>query len=506
MIRPTQPNTAPAPHGQALHSPARSGNQPLTRLPQATLALGLLFGLVVDQLWFGHDPTPLLLTLLTALFCGSGLALAWQAGSVQRHWQVLWSGVALLSQALLLLRSSTDVLHPLLLLCSLAALALFVLQRGNVSLDQVQPSQCLQLPRIVLGTLLSGSLTLLRAAAGPTPRRGLPVLAILAGLALALGALAVFTLLFTLADAGFERWLDQLFSEVPDVSGHLLLVLVATWAASGLLSLAWCSPELGSRAVLMQLHPWTVGVLLATLSPLFLIFAGFQLANLLDTPADTAARAGLSLAEFARRGFFQLLASAGLTLGLLTLLSTSASQVWYRRFACVLLGCVGIMLAAATQRIAFYVQSFGLSVDRVVASVFIAWVALSMVAFVATVLRQRPGAFIACLTGSGLVLCLLLAAANPAAVVVESNAARSGSGQLPLDTDYLLSLGEDAVPALVAVLPSLDPTTQCLLVQALQERWSTPPVSSTDWRDWTLSVMRARASLRDTDTYLRRCP
>ena len=482
------------------------GSQVPHRLLQTTLGLGLLFGLVVDRLWFGHEPSPLLLTLLTLLFCSSGLLLAWQAASPQRYWQLLWSTAALLCQALLLLRSSTEILRPLLLLATLAALSLFLLQRSEVPLGQVALRHCLQVPRIVLGAVLVRTLALLRQAAEPTSRRGLPLLAMLGGMVLALVALATFTLLFALADAGFERWLEGLVFELPAFIPHLLLVLLAAWMSSGLLSLAWQSPELAARAAPAALHPWTLGVLLATLCPLFVVFAGFQLANLFGAAADTAARSGLGIAEFARRGFFELLVSAGLTLGLLTLLSASASQVWYRRFARVLLTCVGIILASAGQRIALYVQSFGLSIDRVVACTFIAWIALGILAFFATVLRQRPGAFIACLAGLGIALCLLLAAVNPAALVVRSNVALARSGQLPLDSDYLLNLREDAVPALVDTLPGLDPTTQCLLVQSLLERWGPATGSSSDWRDWTWSVMRARASLQDAAARWPRCP
>ncbi len=506
MIPAEAPSVSKPLQDPVLPSQHTPGSQPPQRLLHMTLGLGLLFGVVVDRLWFGHDPSALLLTLLTLLFCSSGLLLAWQAVSPQRYWQLLWSAVAVLCQGLLLLRSSTGILRPLLLLGTLAALSLFLLQRGKVPLGHITLWHCLQVPRVVLGTVLARTLTLLRATAEPASLRGLHALAILGGMALALMALAVFILLFALADAGFGRWLEGLVFELPEFAPHLLLVLLAAWIASGLLSLAWQSPELGSRAAPAALHPWTLGVLLATLCPLFLVFAGFQLANLFGAAAETAARSGLTVAEFARQGFFELLASAGLTLGLLTLLSASAPQRWYRRFAAVLLACVGIILASAGQRIALYVQSFGLSIDRVVACTFTAWIALGILAFFATVLRQRPGAFIACLAGLGIALCLLLAALNPAALVVRSNVALARGGQVPLDSDYLLNLGEDAVPALVNALPALDPGTQCLLVPSLLERWAAASDDSTDWREWTWSVRRARASLQNAAPRWPRCP
>ncbi len=96
----------------------------------------------------------------------------------------------------------------------------------------------------------------------------------------------------------------------------------------------------------------------------------------------------------------------------------------------------------------------------------LAWIAVTLLWFAATVLRNRPERF---LSGGLAAAAMILAAlhlVNPAAVVVEVNIRRVASGA-PLDLRYLADLGADGVPALVAALPRLPDGDQRFVAQLL---------------------------------------
>ena len=82
-----------------------------------------------------------------------------------------------------------------------------------------------------------------------------------------------------------------------------------------------------------------------------------------------------------------------------------------------------------------------------------AWLAVLLLGFLATVLRGRRDLFARGVLASAFVALFLLHAADPEAAIVRANATLAHG----FDVDYALRLHADAVPALIEVLPSLDP-------------------------------------------------
>jgi Domain of unknown function (DUF4173) len=69
-------------------------------------------------------------------------------------------------------------------------------------------------------------------------------------------------------------------------------------------------------------------------------------------------------------------------------------------------------------------------------------------------------------------------------------------GRQGLDMWYALTLGDDAVPALVMALPALSAEDRTWVMADLEDRWeelNRPP--STAWPSWNLARERARAAL-----------
>jgi hypothetical protein len=67
-------------------------------------------------------------------------------------------------------------------------------------------------------------------------------------------------------------------------------------------------------------------------------------------------------------------------------------------------------------------------------------------------------------------------------------------------------LSADAVPTLVAALPSLMEADRCVVAHWLVQKWVADGERqhSTDWRTWNYARMTARRVLRENEAMLRR--
>jgi hypothetical protein len=233
-----------------------------------------------------------------------------------------------------------------------------------------------------------------------------------------------------------------------------------------------------------------LGVLLAT-------FAIIQVNYLFGGITTVLETAGLTLAEYARRGFFELLAITGLVLAVLWVAhnlldhAEPTSPRGFRLFAVPLLALVGIVMVSALVRLRLYVEHFGLSENRLYATAFMAWLAAVLGWFAVTVLRDQADRFAFGAVLAGFVMLIALTALNPHALIARTNLARAARGQ-ELDSRYLTSLGADAVPAVVAAWPTLDADERCALWAPMLARWKEPP---SDWRSWNAARTRARAAV-----------
>lgn len=465
-----------------------------------TLVSGLLLGLLADRLWTDYGTSPLTLLIVFGAFCGSALWLARRSGSPVLLAQALWSALALFCVMMMMLRH-TEILNLLLLLSLPTTIALFLLQRSGLGLRTSEPHHALTAGLLLFTSMAGRSVSLLQSLSLQDKVDHAGIRRAVLGSVIALPVLLLFWQLFMAADAAFERWALQLQWLSPTLPWHVFSVLVLGWIASGVMALAWQPVAADRDRFRVTLGTTEATIVLAAVSALFVLFAGFQLANLFSSPADNVARAGLSIAEFARHGFFQLMWIAPLALALLALLSSCAAQLWYRRLGVLLLACVVIVMASSVQRIAYYLDNYGLTVDRIVACAVLLWLALCIAAFAVTVLHRRAGGFLALAASMAVAICLLLTLLNPAALAVHANVALARTQQKPLDLDYLLALGSDAVPALIDELPALPSREQCTVATAVINSWWDPLRYATpaqrDWRNWNASPMLAATAVHN---------
>lgn len=324
--------------------------------------------------------------------------------------------------------------------------------------------------------------------------------AVVRGLALAVPLVTVFAVLLSSADARFERWLGSFFRwNAEDAFLHLITSVVFAWAAAGILrALALQGGE--ARAVLPRLPGPRLGLVettmvLGMLNALFLAFVVLQVPYLFGTSSVVESGA-LNYSEYARRGFFELVAVAGLVLPVLLGLHwfmrvERPTDVYvFRGFAWLQVMLVSVIVASALHRMRLYQGAYGLTELRLYTTAFMGWIAAVLGWFCLTVLRGRRERFaFGALVAAGLTVAALHAA-NPDAWIVRTNLERARAGR-PFDARYAASLSGDAAPVLASALPRLPAAERCTAARALERRWSGP----LDWRAWSWGRSRAVAAV-----------
>jgi hypothetical protein len=314
------------------------------------------------------------------------------------------------------------------------------------------------------------------------------------GLAVSVPVAFVFAGLLMQADAAF----DTLLSRALDVEWfveHGARVGLVAWLAAGLLrGLAGSvSPSAIASRRAGSLGLGEIGPVLATVDLLFLLFVAVQFRYLFGGGELVRTLTGLSYAEYARRGFFELVAVAALTLPLLLVAdhfldrSDGRRVRRFRQLAGLMLILLDVMLASALLRMWLYTTQFGLTELRFYTTAFMAWLVLVLGWFAATVLRGRRERFAAgALVGGWLVLAAINLV-NPDRVIAEVNLSRAAQGR-PLDVAYAATLSADALATYRRRLPQLGTNEACETAQRLNDRWNRELHTN---KRWTIALAQA---------------
>ena len=357
---------------------------------------------------------------------------------------------------------------------------------------------------------------------------------VLRGLLVAVPILAGFAVLLGSADAVFGRALDEAL-RLPDfddlVARTVFVAFAATLVAGPILIAAGpigllspvpdrtaaptadrtAQPGAGEDAVSAQSVGRRSGateavVVLVALDVLFAVFATIQVVYLFGG-ADTLAAVGMTYSDYAREGYFQLVGVVGLA----GLLLVGAHEVAGRRRDLLVAGCgllvlTAVILASAAFRLRLYQDAYGWTELRFFVAASIAWLAAAIVIALTLLATNRMRWLAHGLAAAGVAITLAVSAIGPQAFVMDQNLARvlnpalvPPGGHSGFDVGYGLSLGDDAVPSLVAALPALPPEDRALVLQQLRFRpapeaqLGEPDASG--WQSWNLSRLRAREAL-----------
>ncbi len=278
------------------------------RLIIGAVAGGLFFDLAVHSGPATIAVTAWLIVVAAALLLG---------GRLRGLQSKLLIGAAPVLGLLFTLRSSAWVLLP----AGCAILFLFFI---GVSLGADGSGLSATLPAILnrLGTV-AGHLVIapgmfrLEGRATATDRAARQATAIARGLLLGVPVVLLVGLLLAGADPIFRSWFD-----LGPLARHLVFVLIGVWFVVGLARASSAKEPAAPLQATPALGPVEASLVLGGLCALYAAFVGAQFVALSNAGHRILVTRGLTYAQYARSGFFQLLACAAITL--LVLLSVRA--------------------------------------------------------------------------------------------------------------------------------------------------------------------------------------
>jgi len=426
-----------------------------------------------------------------------------------RERYTLFASAALL--ATLLVIREAPMLFVLDLFALLVVAALIAWRAGGRSLALLEPRDAIVGGVAAAAALVSGAPTLVfRDSAIITSksdqRRSLGRYSV--GAIAAAPVLLLVTLLLASADPLFAGMMERAGTML-DVSlvGHVLGSVSVAWIVAGALRGSLFPASVGlavSRAKVSLSFP-TVAPLLGGLALLLGVWIALQVRTLFGGAEYVATIGGVTVAEYARQGFFELIVIAGIVLVALLVsdevLDPTAERErrLFRTAAFVLLVFVSAVLVSAVCRLGLYLQYFGLTEDRVLALAVLVWVGAVLSWFGVTVLRNQrrrfaPGVLVVSAIWLG-----ALNMANPEGWIVETNLRRAERG-LPFDTPYHAKLSADALPSLLRGADRLGPSRAAEVRAEITREWTRRLVERADWRSWSLPYVfgakRVRAMTR----------
>lgn len=359
----------------------------------------------------------------------------------------------------------------------------------------------------------------------PPARPQLRAGAVLRGLLLAFPVVLVMAMLLASADPIFSKALGNIlqFFKLEKLAEYLfrtIYILAGAYLLLGVYLYAmFNSQESKLIGVEKPLIPpslgWTEAVIvLGAVDLLFAFFVAIQFRYFFGGQANINL-AGYTYAEYARRGFFELVVTAVLSLMLfwgLCGITRRAGAFERRAFSglgIALVALVSVMLVSAFNRLYLYESAYGFSRVRTYTHVFMIWLGILLALTVVLEIAQRERGFGLALALVVLSFGVTLFVLNVDAFIVDRNVARAQSGE-ELDTSYLIQLSDDAVPALVERFndPELPAGLKDQLGGALACRAEITDKPKTDlpWQSFNLSRWKAWQALNGVEAELKAYP
>ena len=345
--------------------------------------------------------------------------------------------------------------------------------------------------------------------------------------------LVIFGTLLRGADPIFASLVDLPDFDAGRFLSHGFVIGFYCWVASG-----WAVGALGTRlrarrapsSFPFELSELDITTALGTLNVLFAAFVVAQLGWLFGGESFLHERTGLTAAQYARQGFFEMAWVVLLVTPLLVVTRAllPADRALERRHTLLSLPVIillGAIILSAGIRMQLYVHYYGLTVDRFFPMVFMAWLGFVLAWLGVTVLRGRGRTFIAGVAVSGLTVLAALNVMAPDNIVARFNIARAeharGAVGTGPDLRHMSQLsGEAAALATRAVLTASADTVgsarraehdreRCYAALKLLRRWG--PTSQAalrgesdgDWRFWNSGEKAALRAVRAHSAELR---
>ena len=298
------------------------------------------------------------------------------------------------------------------------------------------------------------------------PSRSGKLAPVLRGLLIAAPLVILFVALFSSADAVFARITGDVLGwnlDLGSLPARLALAGLVAWVAAGLLAFVATGEDRPPRAA-DEAGPsrWaTLGsgeavTVLVVLDLLFVAFVVLQ-ATYLFGGRDTLEASGLTYADYARRGFFGLLAVAFLVGGLVLVMErfVRARTPAYVLAAIGLVILTIVVLASAFLRLRLYQDAYGWTELRFYVLAAIAWLAIGALVAVGTLARDQTSWLLHGMLALSFAFGLAFNVIGPVRFITEQNIQRAihpelvaPGGETGLDVYYLASLGDDALSVL----------------------------------------------------------
>ena len=329
------------------------------------------------------------------------------------------------------------------------------------------------------------------------------------GLLIAVPLVILFVALFSAADAVFARLTEDLFDwnvDLGAIPGRLVVSGAVAWVVAGLLAFVSTgydpAPESGGDRAPTRFRLGSAEAV-TVLVVLDLLFIGFVIlqATYLFGGRDTLDASGLTYSNYARRGFFELLAVAFLVGGLI-LAAERFVRDRSRAYIAAAIGLVVltiVVLASALLRLRLYQDAYGWTELRFYVLAAIIWLALGAVMAVVTLATNRSRWLLHGILALSFAFGVAFNVIGPVHLVTEQNIQRAlhpelvaPGGETGLDVFYLASLGDDALPLLAQHRCDLPLSEDEVRAFETRVNLLSRDNAGTAWQAWNLSRERAR--------------
>ncbi len=413
----------------------------------------LLLGFLWVYLFDGPEPgisVPLYLAMLVG---GGWAATRWLGRPVRLNW---WLLTPLASFGLMVMVRSSEMLMVLNILACLVLLLVIVADGRPVRVERWHWREWITLPLVPIN--LFEPLGRAIGALSQYERGGqvtVTVKRVLVGVLVAVPLLVIFGSLFATADPTFAKYAQQIFNfqADPQLMRQIVQSLVVSAIVLGTLGfmMTATSAEPGKRILARPFGDVEAIVALGLVAVLFGSFILIQVSYLFGGNQNIGAE-GLTYADYARQGFFELLTVGVLTLGTLSLADrftrqkASGHDVRFKWLGSILVVEVLAILASSFQRLWLYEEAYGYSELRLFSHAFTVPLAILFGLFVVKLWRNHEASWWLWRSfGASMVALIVMNLANPDATIARLNLDRyERTGKL--DVAYLVSLSPDAVP------------------------------------------------------------